>query len=294
MSGLQQRRRSLVEMQTEVRLLSESDIPAALRLKELAQWNQTEDDWRRLLFLAPNGCFCATIAGEVVGTTTTTTYGLELAWIGMVLVEPDQRKLGIGKRLMQAALDYLSGIGVTTIKLDATPAGRPLYERLGFKEESLVERWEGIAEPADVTCSTLESEARNEALAIDREAFGADRSKLIELLIRDSCLPPLKATAADGRLSGFALARPGSNVVYLGPVVANGADAATSLVEGLLNYTAGQKVFIDLNTNFREGRKILSERGLMKQRDLVRMSYGKERRAGSSPLVFAISGPETG
>jgi len=46
---------------------------------------------------------------------------------------------------MQAALDYLRGVGVATIKLDATPAGRPLYERLGFKEESLVERWEGIA-----------------------------------------------------------------------------------------------------------------------------------------------------
>src|SRR5258705_13910769 len=105
MSGLLQRRRPLVEMQSEVRLLSESDIPAALRLKELAQWNQTEDDWRRLLFLTPNGCFCATIDGKVVGTTTTTTYGLELAWIGMVLVDPRLRKLGMGTRLMRAALD---------------------------------------------------------------------------------------------------------------------------------------------------------------------------------------------
>ena len=88
-------------MQIEVRLLRESDIPAALRLKELAQWNQTENDWLRLLRLEPNGCFCATIGDEVVATTTTTTYGHELAWIGMVLVDPEFRRLGIATRLMR-------------------------------------------------------------------------------------------------------------------------------------------------------------------------------------------------
>ncbi len=94
-------------MQIEVRLLRESDIPAALRLKELAQWNQTENDWLRLLRLEPNGCFCATIGDEVVATTTTTTYGHELAWIGMVLVDPEFRRLGIATRLMRLAFDRL-------------------------------------------------------------------------------------------------------------------------------------------------------------------------------------------
>ena len=92
-----------------------------------------------------DGCFCATIDGEVVATTTTTTYGHELAWIGMVLVDPKRRQLGIATKLMHVALEYLSKAGVGTVKLDATPAGRPLYKKLGFKEESLIERWEGIA-----------------------------------------------------------------------------------------------------------------------------------------------------
>src|SRR5258705_5939259 len=65
-------------MQIEVRLLRESDIPAALRLKELAQWNQTENDWLRLLRLEPNGCFCATIVDREVAPTTTPLYGNEL------------------------------------------------------------------------------------------------------------------------------------------------------------------------------------------------------------------------
>jgi predicted N-acetyltransferase YhbS len=168
-------------MQIEVRLLLESDIPAALRLRELAQWNQTENDWLRLLRLEPNGCFCATIDGEVVATTTTTTYRPELAWIGMVLVDPKCRQQGIATRLMKIALEYLAEAGVPTIKLDATPLGCSLYRNLGFKDESLIERWVGIAGPRQVTCSSLDTAVRREALLFDRHAFGVDRSKLLEM-----------------------------------------------------------------------------------------------------------------
>ena len=281
-------------MQIEVRLLRESDIPAALRLKELAQWNQTENDWLRLLHLEPSGCFCATIDGDVVATTTTTTYGHELAWIGMVLVDPKRRQLGIATKLMHVAIEYLSKAGVTTVKLDATPAGRSLYENLGFKDESLIERWEGIAGTRAVTCPTMDTTARREALVLDRKAFGAERSKLIEMLIEDAHVAPLVARAADGRLTGYALARPGTAAVYVGPLLATSTDAAMTLFDGLLSQMPGQRVYIDMNTDFEGGQEILTERGLVKQRDLMRMSYGKKSKAGSSPSIFAIAGPEIG
>jgi predicted N-acetyltransferase YhbS len=281
-------------MQIEVRLFREADIPAALRLKELALWNQTENDWRRLLRLQPSGCFCATISGKVVATTTTTAYGRELAWIGMVLVDPECRRLGIATKLMHAALDYLIQAGVGTIKLDATPDGSLVYENLDFKVDSLIERWEGVAGPGDVGCSMLDTSAHREALALDRQAFGADRSTLIKMLIEDAYVSPLVATAADGRLVGYALARRGSAAAYVGPLVATDANEATTLLDGLLSQMSGQRVYIDLNTNFGDGREILASRGLVKQRDLIRMSYGKGSKGGSSPSVFAIAGPEIG
>ena len=294
-SGLPQLSPSCAEMMPiEVRLLRESDVPAALRLKELAQWNQTENDWLRLLRLEPNGCFCASIDGDVVATTTTTTYGHELAWIGMVLVDPKVRRLGIATKLMEVAMEYLSKAGVATIKLDATPAGHSVYENLGFKAESLIERWEGIAGTSAVAGSTMDTAARSEALALDRHAFGAERSNLIEMLIADCYVAPLIATAAEGQLTGYALARHGSAAVYVGPLLATGAAAATNLLDGLFSQMPGQRVYIDLNADFEGGRKILIERGLVKQRDLIRMSYGKESKAGSSPSIFAIAGPEIG
>jgi predicted N-acetyltransferase YhbS len=283
-------------MQIQVRLLREADFPAALRLKELAHWNQTENDWRRLLRLDPSGCFCATIDGDVVATTTATTYGRELAWIGMVLVDPEYRRLGIATRLMHCALEYLSKAGVTTVKLDATPAGSPVYEKLGFQIESLIERWEGIAstQGRTVTCSPLDARTRVEALDLDRLAFGANRSRLIESLIEDSFVPPLIATAANGKVSGYVLGRRGTAASYGGPLVANDVNTAAQLLDGLLSEMLGQRVYLDVNTEFKGSRELLGERGLVKQRDLIRMFYGKGSTAGSSPLIFAIAGPEFG
>jgi GNAT superfamily N-acetyltransferase len=281
-------------MEMEIRLLGESDLPAALRLKELAQWNQTENDWLRLLRLEPNGCFCATIKDNVVATTTTTTYKRELAWVGMVLVDPAHRRRGIATKLMQVAMGYLSKAGVETIKLDATPAGRTVYENLGFKEESLIERWEGVADLPPTARGTLDTTALGDALILDRDAFGADRSKLIEMLFEESSFEPVAAKNSAGRLTGYALARRGTAASYVGPFVANEANATTALLDGVLGQMNGQRVYVDLNSEFERGRQILSERGFAKQRDLIRMSYGNESSAGVSPSIMAIAGPEVG
>src|SRR6266508_4054897 len=108
-----------------VRRMTESDLPAADRLRAFAGWNQTPADWRLLLALEPGGCFVALRAGEMIGTVTTMTYGRALAWIGMMLVHPDHRRRGIGSSLMRQALEYLYALGVPCVRLDATPAGRP-------------------------------------------------------------------------------------------------------------------------------------------------------------------------
>src|SRR6202022_3482375 len=138
---------------------------------------------------------------------------------------------------------------VPTAKPDATPDGRPVYENLGFKEESLIERWEGIARKQPVGCSTLDISARQEALTLDARAFGADRSKLIEMLVEDSYVTPVVAMETDRRLTGYALARRGIAAAYLGPLVATVADAATVLLDGLLSQVSGQRVYVDLNTS---------------------------------------------
>jgi GNAT superfamily N-acetyltransferase len=119
----------------DLRRMNLDDIPAAMRLKGDAGWNQTEADWRQLITASPDGCFVAVGPDSIVGTVTTITYAGRLAWVGMVLVAPRCRGRGIGTALLKRAIAHLDARGVRSIKLDATPAGKPLYDRLGFVSE---------------------------------------------------------------------------------------------------------------------------------------------------------------
>jgi len=276
----------------EIRLLFEADIPAAMQLKEAAGWNQTEADWRRLLRLEPNGCFGAIKDGRLVGTTTTTIHG-DLAWIGMVLVEQQERRQGIAAKLMNVALDYLQD-KVDTIKLDATSLGQPVYEKFGFEVESEVERWTGTARSTGgATSSPINDAAVRDVLQLDRTAFNADRSMLIEMLINDACVPPVLVRASDGALSGYALARSGTKKTYVGPVVARDPHVLETLLDEMLAQLAGSEVYIDINKECVVDTSLLSDRGFVRERNLIRMVKGGPSQK-TSPLVVAIAGPEVG
>ncbi|HMC73739.1 MAG TPA: GNAT family N-acetyltransferase, partial [Terriglobales bacterium] len=115
----------------KIRNMTALDLPAALRLKEIAGWNQTADDWKRFMKASPEGCFVAELDGEVRGTVTTICFEHRFAWVGMVLVDPEYRGEGMGTRLLEMAINYLDSVRIPCIKLDATPQGKPLYEKLG-------------------------------------------------------------------------------------------------------------------------------------------------------------------
>jgi len=55
------------------------------------------------------------------------------AWILNMYTEPQARRRGIAKRLLEAMLEWSRLQGLSIISLHASPAGRPLYESLGFK-----------------------------------------------------------------------------------------------------------------------------------------------------------------
>ena len=127
-----------------IRPLTAADLPTAMVLKTEAGWNQLEAGWRRFLSMQPDGCFVAELDGEPVGTTVTCIFG-DVAWVAMVLVARRARGRGIGTAMMRHALKFLDERGVPTVRLDATPMGQPIYERLGFVPEYTLVRFEGPA-----------------------------------------------------------------------------------------------------------------------------------------------------
>src|SRR5438093_9578061 len=129
-----------------IRPLTFEDLDDALRLSTVVGWNQRLDDWRMLLRLAPAGAFAARLGARdvsdvsdvsIVGTAIGIDYG-GFAWIAMMLVDPAYRGRGLGRRLLEAALDAVPPN--LRIRLDATPLGRPLYQRYGFEDEATLSR----------------------------------------------------------------------------------------------------------------------------------------------------------
>ncbi|HEY8560337.1 MAG TPA: GNAT family N-acetyltransferase [Pyrinomonadaceae bacterium] len=282
-----------------LRLLAASDVPAAMRLKRQANWNQTPDDWRRLIDLEPDGSFAAVSGERVVGTVTTTRYERDLAWIGMVLVDVDFRRRGIATALMTRALEFLDARRVRAIKLDATGEGAFVYENLGFVAESTIERWSrraaenAVREPKISSTANDTEFSETKILEFDRRHFGADRAPLLKKLIDEASFAPL-VVGAGVNIGGYALARRGARADYLGPLVAENARAAEKLLDGALLLLTGDEIYIDANARFEGFERILTARGFVKQRELVRMRRGAQTGAASAPTIFAIAGLEVG
>jgi GNAT superfamily N-acetyltransferase len=273
---------------TLVRALAPADIPAAMRLKEAAGWNQTETDWQNLLEYAPETCFGLECEGVLAATTTAVCYGRRLAWIGMVLTHPDYRRRGFGRRLMEHALDALAAQRVEWIKLDATDMGAPLYRSLGFEDECPIERWGAPPQHRPGTPAAVSPDA--DWAALDLPAFGADRSRLLAMLAR------LGAAAIPGE--GFGMGRPGSKAAYFGPCVSRSPEAARELLAWFAARHPGQAMYWDLLPGNPAAVRLAREFGFEPLRRLVRMV--RPGAPGAVPLahdegrVFAIAGFEYG
>ena len=59
-----------------------------------------------------------------------------------VATPPEQRGRGIASWLLHRALAEARASGMQTGSLQATKAGAPLYERLGFADFGFIEMWE--------------------------------------------------------------------------------------------------------------------------------------------------------
>jgi len=267
-----------------LRLLRSEDLTSAMELSRVAGWNQTRDDWEMVLRLDPQGCFAVEADDLIVATTALFCYGTRLAWIGMVLTRPEYRRMGFAQRLMQAALKRAGDLRIESVKLDATPEGQPLYEKLGFKTEQIVERWFRDGSNPQVGNETLQSSS-GYSLEMDVEAFGTDRSTLLQNLA--------SRNAPSSVAEAYCFSREGTRARYLGPCVAQGQKAARAVIEHTLQEKSESGWFWDLLPANKEAVQLAEEIGFVPKRRLERMAVGKALSTNDE-MVYAIAGFELG
>lgn len=285
-----------------IRQLGLHDIAFAMELKNIAGWNQTEKDWERYLTLEPEGCFLAEASGKKAGTGTAISYD-RFGWVGMVLVHPSQRRLGLGTQLLRKTISYLSNKGIDCIKLDATPMGRTVYIPLGFTDEYEVYRYErkagnGGAAGTDETALSanvfsITEEMIEDIAKFDEYYFGAFRANVLTQLWRNSDRFAYYLRDHEG-ISGYMMAHQGYGAVQIGPWVARDACIAEKLFVALLHNLPDLNILLDVPCMNKEGIILMEKYGFHIQRGFYRMYLGENCFPGNPHGIYATSGAEKG
>jgi GNAT superfamily N-acetyltransferase len=274
--------------------LDASHVPQCLALSAAAGWNQIEADWRLMLRLGRG--LGVSDGGRLVATTIMLPFERRFAWISMVLVGEPFRRRGLATRLMRRAVDELIGVGCVPL-LDATPAGREVYQRLGFRDCWAMARLAcaGAVSPdvaRDLHVRPLAPDDWASVLELDRGVFGADRSGILRDLARRVPQAALVAER-DDRICGASFARDGRLATQLGPVIAPDNSAARALLTRALTEIAGP-VFIDVPDRHATIGAWLRALGFALQRPLIRMAHGRNEAFDDPRRLYAAAGPELG
>lgn len=286
------------ETEFTVRAMTQQDLTAAMEIKNAEGWNQTLSDWKLLLHDQPDLCLVAVYRDEVVATVTAIGYNNQLAWIGMMLVRKDYRGKGLARLLMDRILKVLHGY--PCIKLDATPAGLPVYAQLGFIPEYSLYRM--VRPPtneykptttAPHSIQAITAEHHQDLIAFDREVFGVNRQAVLTYLF-DHAITSSFLAQENHTIGGYLTGRPGTNYYQLGPLIATSTDMAISLLTAALPELSDRSVVVDLLQDKKELNAWLRSQGFVQQRELIRMYYRHNLTPGIPGRQFLISGPELG
>jgi GNAT superfamily N-acetyltransferase len=288
----------------DVRLLSASDLEGAMRLSSAAGWNQRLEDWRLLVSLAPAASFAAVSEERIVATAIGIDYG-RFSWIAMMLVDPDWRGRGIGRRLLNAAMEVVPAD--RPIRLDATPMGRPLYQSCGFEDEVLLTRHRSEAAPrasppvaprAQAAAEPMTHTRLRTVTGEDGRVFGGDRRAVLRWSF-DDAREYCHVLPADRGPASYCFGRHGRLFEQIGPVVAADAAGACTLVAAALAAAQGRPVIVDAYDGHTAFTSWLRDCGFRGERPLFRMR--RPPAAGSGPeddtprrvlTEFAVFGPE--
>jgi len=279
-----------------IRQLTVADVDFGMRLKNQAKWNQTPADWHRAVALEPEGCFIGRWEGIDVATLTTCVFD-DIAWIAMVLTDPQYRGRGIAGGLMRHALDYLDTRGVRSVRLDATELGLPVYRKLGFEIDWTLTRYGGVPQVpwdrVDRNFTPLIPERLSEVVAIDRNATSTNRANLLARLLTEGTQAFCRWS--EDKIAAFVFQRAGSNATQIGPCIA----AATTDESELLTFAAGscasenKPIYIDNPDDNRPALAWAAEAHLTAERQFYRMTLGP-KVAEITQAIWASCGPEKG
>ncbi|OUM04919.1 GNAT family N-acetyltransferase [Pseudomonas syringae] len=270
----------------EYRPMTAADVGNAHELSIALKWPHRLEDWAMLQRVAQG--FVAVHNGRVIGSAFACHQGA-FSTIGLVIVSDDYQGKGIGRKLMELAL---GSVPPRTAILNATLAGAPLYEKMGFVRFGEIQQRQGQAQQltstelkVDESCRPLNEADHPRVVELGSAGTGMDRSVTLGDVLNN--LEHAVGIERDGQLQAFALLRPFGRGLCIGPVVAQSVEQAKHMIEQLLAKVPYAFVRIDIPTDCGLA-DWLEEAGLKRVDSVTCMSMGAIPQPGQGVRQFAL------
>lgn len=284
-----------VREQTAINLrsMTEEDLGAASGLSKVLGWPHRLEDWDFMLRLG-HGLVAMLENGEIIGTIMWWSFGERHATVGLIIVNGAWQGHGIGTNMLTTVRRLLPGC---SISLNATPAGQPLYEKLGFVPTGIVEQHQGNGVSSPIIALDAGQRLRpvvqydlQDLIAFDRAATGMDRSTLVEELVQNA-----KGVVIDTEegIRGYSFCRRFGWGWLIGPVAAETTEQAKALISHWIGTYGGEFIRIDTPTS--SGLSgWLDEMGLIRVDVVNTMSTEPVVISENAPQYFALTSQALG
>lgn len=262
----------------QIRNLENADID---RLKELQP--ETWTDIRPYFYYYSASRFCQALKisenGKIIAVGTNIQHQ-DSAWLAHIIVHPEHRNQGLGGQIVSALIKDLDRKRFSTVYLDATELGYPLYKKLGFEVEAEYIHLEGVntdqylLDPSAVI--PFRADLKNELLALDRLISAEDRIDVLEPHLWSSII-----YISEGKVNGAYFPS-----LLDGFVLASTPTAGTELMKIRMRnkptarFPSGNQVCTDF----------LKENGYKVTGASKRMILGKSREWNGKGIFHRISG----
>lgn len=282
-----------------IRQVRESDVGFVYESCKNEHWNYSRKRIERVRNYELNGCFVAVVDKKRVGHVFSASYG-KVGWIGLLIVARGHRQMGVGSLLTRQAMDYLLGLGVETIKLEAVPEIAGVYRKLGFVRDFYSLRFKRINTRSNISrklnVNFIRKEEMSEIARFDSEYFGADRARILNQLYGDN--PELCfASRFRSRIAGFIMCYKMETGYRIGPWICNPRYPKTAeelILKCLEAIEPNEELYVGVPAVNENAVRLLVNLKFSLYSRSIRMHFGKKPTKEQAAGIFSVSGPESG
>jgi hypothetical protein len=235
-----------------------------------------------------DGSFCLAFGEQIVGTAIALKYSPRLAWVGLVISDPDYQRRGFARRLMNQVMIHLSD--VDSVMLDASVMGYPLYDTMGYQTLYKINAYSGTPQLFEVDHSIrpMTDSDLPAIIAADAEVVGVARPQVMKWLFETGSG---YVATHEGVIIGYTFVKTHLDTLRLAGWNARDPITAENLLKLGSNLAAqgGFTYRLNVPEPNDQSRVIMDRHNMTIERYVTRMVYGQPRPGHMSDQFGIVS-----